>query len=49
MTTVSDLMAALNRFDASADVSGADTLTVAVTTNVPVITPPVEPVPDPQV
>lgn len=39
MTTVSELIADLNAFDQNAEVNGADTLTVAVTTNVPVVPP----------
>lgn len=37
MTTVSDLIADLNKFDQSLTVSGADALTVAIVSQVPVL------------
>lgn len=40
MTTVSALVAALNQLDPSLTVDGAEALTVAVTTQVPVLSSP---------
>lgn len=39
MTTVNDLVAELGKFDGNSTVNGAESLTVAVTTNSPVIAP----------
>lgn len=41
MTTVSDLVAELNKFDQSLVVNGAETLTVTVTSQAFVLAPPV--------
>lgn len=40
MTTVSDLVAELNRFDGSLTVNGAESLTVAVVSQTPVLSVP---------